>query len=103
VRQRLELDRTHSGITSFHSDFAARHGAPLRIAGGGVRLRFLLDASSLEVFAQGGETVLTDLVFPAAGSRTLTLASDGGTPSVEAITIHALTSLAKRIRSEPPL
>jgi sucrose-6-phosphate hydrolase SacC (GH32 family) len=94
--QRVTLDRTQSGTRSFHRDFPARHTAPLRIADGALRLRFLLDASSLEVFGQEGETVLTELVIPAAGPRVLGLTSDGAAPRVEAIVIHALTSAATR-------
>ena len=94
--QGLQLDRTNSGQTSFHRDFSARHAAPLRIADDAVRIRLLVDASSLEVFAQGGETVLTELLFPSSRPRTLRLLSGGATPRVEAITIHAMTSARAR-------
>ena len=87
---RLTLDRTRSGRTAFHRDFSLRHDAPLRIVDGALRLRLLLDASSLEVFALGGETVLTDLIFPSAGGRSLSIASDGAMPTVKSITIHAM-------------
>jgi Beta-fructosidases (levanase/invertase) len=95
ARNRLVLDRTQSGQTGFHRDFSGRYDAPLRISNGDVRIRFLLDASSIEVLAQGGETSITALIFPAAGSRGLTLASDGATPYVSGITIHALTALTQ--------
>ena len=96
VRNRLTVDRTHSGQTGFHRDFSARHDAPLRIPEGVVALRFLLDASSIEVLAQGGETSVTELIFPTLGPRSLSIASDGATPSVSAITIHALRSPRQR-------
>jgi fructan beta-fructosidase len=96
ARHRLVVDRTASGRAGFHRDFSARHDAPLRIIDDGARIRLLLDASSLEVFAQGGETSLTELIFPAAGSRGLSIASEGDTPNVKAITIHALTSPRQR-------
>ena len=92
ARNKLVLDRTHSGQTGFHRDFAARYDAPLRITNGEVTVRLLLDAASIEVLAQRGETSVTALIFPRPGPRGLTLASDGATPSVSAITIHALTS-----------
>ena len=94
----LTIDRTHSGIKEFHPAFAAssRHAAPLRIAKGILKIRFLLDTSSLEVFAQDGEIVLTDLIFPSAGKRSIGLSSEGGNalsmPTVERITIHKLRS-----------
>jgi len=92
VRNRLVLDRAHSGQGGFHRDFSALHDAPLRVINGNVVLRYLVDASSIEVLAQGGETSVTELIFPTAGPRGLTITSDGETPYVSAITINALTS-----------
>jgi sucrose-6-phosphate hydrolase SacC (GH32 family) len=52
--------------------------------------------SSLEVFAQDGETVLTDRIFPSAGKRSIGLSSSGwdalSMPEVERITIYKLRS-----------
>lgn len=86
----LTVDRARSGKTDFHREFAGRHEAPLRIIDGQVTLRLLVDTSSLELFAQKGETVLTDLIFPAAGARTLSLTTEGDAPAVSGITIHTL-------------
>jgi fructan beta-fructosidase len=94
----LAVDRTYSGLRGFHPAFAAscRHVAPLRIANGHLKIRLLLDTSSLEVFAQDGESVLTDLIFPSAGKRSIGLSSEGGNavsmPKVERITTHNLRS-----------
>jgi fructan beta-fructosidase len=90
AHSRLVLDRTRSGRTDFHAKFAARHEAPLRITDGRVTLRLLLDTSSLEIFAQNGETVMTELIFPTAGPRRLSLTSDGEAPRVRTIHIHAI-------------
>ncbi len=84
------MDRTRSGRTNFHRAFPARHEAPLRVTDGRVTLRLLIDTSSLEVFAQNGETVLTELIFPAAAPRSLSLRNDVEVPRVESIAIHAL-------------
>jgi fructan beta-fructosidase len=88
--RQLVLDRSRAGRTTFHRDFTLRHPAPLRIVGGEVRVRLLLDASSLEVFAQRGETVLTDLVFLSPGPRRLSLAADGAAPRVRSIVVNPL-------------
>ena len=93
ARERLTVDRTRSGRTNFHRAFPARHDAPLRVTDGRVTLRLLLDTSSLEVFAQNGETVLTELIFPTAASRSLSLRNDGEAPRVGSIAIHALKPL----------
>ena len=88
----LAVDRSHSGRSAFNAAFATRHPAPLRIVDDVVRVRFLLDASSLEVLAQDGETSITDLVFPNGRSRLLGLVADGAAPHVMGITINRLRS-----------
>ena len=90
ARSRLILDRTHSGQTAFHRAFPAKHEAPVRLSGGTFTVRLLLDTSSLEVFAQGGETVLTDLIFPGTGPRSVSIHTGGDAPEVGTISIHAL-------------
>ena len=93
ARGRLAVDRTRSGRVGFHPAFAGRHEAPLRLVDGRCRLRILLDASSLEVFAQDGETAITDLVFPTSGSRALSLSAPGtASPRVDGIALHELSS-----------
>jgi fructan beta-fructosidase len=95
---KLAVDRTHSGLRDFHPAFSAsaRHEAPLEIAGGRFAIRILLDTSSLEIFAQDGGTALTDLIFPTAGKRSISLSSEGGNalsmPRVDRITIYELKS-----------
>jgi sucrose-6-phosphate hydrolase SacC (GH32 family) len=91
---RISVDRTQSGQTAFHKGFARRPEAPIRLSDGTCTLRMLLDTSSLEVFAQDGETVLTDLIFPGASPRTLGLTTrqEAG-PRVNNITIQPLKSI----------
>ena len=84
------MDRTRSGQTGFHPAFPARHEAPLRIADGHCTVRLLVDTSSLEVFAQNGETALTELIFPTAGTRRVSITTDGEAPGLSGITIHSL-------------
>jgi fructan beta-fructosidase len=75
---RLSLDRSQSGRLDFHPKFSGLHEAPVRLADGRLRLHLFLDTSSLEVFANGGEAVLTDLIFPAPGRRQLEVFSTPG-------------------------
>jgi sucrose-6-phosphate hydrolase SacC (GH32 family) len=63
-RQELYVDRSRSGQTSFSPNFATRVAAPLRTTSRDLRLEILADRNSLEVFADGGHVVLTNLVFP---------------------------------------
>ncbi|MHA6806232.1 glycoside hydrolase family 32 protein [Salinifilum ghardaiensis] len=63
----LFTDRTASGSAQVHPDFPARHGTPLTLPDGGqLRIRLVLDRSSVEVFADDGRAVLTHLVLPDA-------------------------------------
>jgi len=70
----LALDRSRSGQVAFHPKFPATHTAPAPARGGRLTLHLLIDASSIELFANDGETALTDLILPTPGPRRLQLA-----------------------------
>ncbi len=98
ARGQLSVDRTRSGLVTFHPAFPGRYQAPLRVMDGRCRLRLLLDTSSLELFAQDGETTLTALMFPTSTTRALRLstpatASTAATPiRVDRLVLHELAS-----------
>lgn len=58
------IDRTKSGKTDFQKDFAARHVAPRFTDNGKMNLSLVIDASSVELFADDGLTVMTEIFFP---------------------------------------
>ncbi len=90
----VSVDRTKSGNVGFHKAFAGRHAGPLAPeADGRVRLRVLVDRCSVEVFGNRGETVVTDLVFPAAASDRLELFARGGEARVTACRVYPLKSI----------
>jgi fructan beta-fructosidase len=60
------VDRRRSRATPFHKAYPARHRGPVRWRDGVVTLRVLFDRSIVEVFANDGESVLTDRVYPTA-------------------------------------
>jgi fructan beta-fructosidase len=75
----LYVDRTRSGMTDFHAGFAGIHKVTLAPDDGRIKLRILVDWSSVEVFGNDGAGVITDQVFPDAASDQLELfASNGG-------------------------
>jgi sucrose-6-phosphate hydrolase SacC (GH32 family) len=76
--RQIILDRANSGRTEFHSSFSGAYTAPLRLIDGRITLRAFVDACSLEVFVNDGETVLTSLVFPSQTSRGLELVVERG-------------------------
>jgi fructan beta-fructosidase len=66
----LTFDRSQSGIGDFHPDFAKLIVAPyVPSEKGTVRVRLIIDASSIEVFVNGGRTVMTNQLFPATYSH----------------------------------
>jgi sucrose-6-phosphate hydrolase SacC (GH32 family) len=58
-----------------------------------------VDSSIVEVFAEGGERVLTDLVYPAVGSSGIRVFAEGGTAALEALAVHTMRSTWS---AEPP-
>ena len=91
--KQLVVDRRQSGLTAFHPDFSGRYQAPLDLDGGVYKLRLLLDSSSLETFAQEGKVVLSTLIFPSPGPRSLSMIlGRGGKPYVSGITIYKMKS-----------
>jgi sucrose-6-phosphate hydrolase SacC (GH32 family) len=62
-------------------------------ASGRLKLRILLDHSSVEVFADGGRRVITDQVFPGANSDRVQLFAEGGTARVGSVKIWRMKSI----------
>lgn len=58
------IDRSRSGRTDFEKGFGKRHTAPRLSSDATVSLTLLVDAASVELFADKGLTVMTDIFFP---------------------------------------
>jgi fructan beta-fructosidase len=58
------IDRTKSGKTDFEKGFGKRHTAPRLSTASKISLTLLVDAASVELFADSGLTVMTDIFFP---------------------------------------
>jgi fructan beta-fructosidase len=65
-RKQYFIDRTEAGSSQhqFSSDFAGIHYAPRLAAGNTFDLLLLVDVASVELFADGGKTVMTAIFFP---------------------------------------
>jgi fructan beta-fructosidase len=99
ARHELFVDRTHSGATGFSPQFPARTAAPLPLVRESLTLTILVDGSTLEVFAQGGQVAITNLFYPPAGPLAQEFfASDGrrGRIGVERWDLGS-------VRNSPPL
>ncbi|WP_434994308.1 GH32 C-terminal domain-containing protein [Arthrobacter sp. Ld5] len=89
---RLYVDRRNSGNEGFHPAFASLDQAPVQLSNGRLSVRIYVDKASVEVFAQGGTTTITDQVFPAQGATQIGLFSDGGTARLESLRITPLAN-----------
>lgn len=58
------IDRTRSGNTAFEKGFAGRHAAPRLSDKDSVDLTLIIDNASVELFADNGLTVMTEIFFP---------------------------------------
>lgn len=88
----LSFDRTQSGITDFSEGFPAVTVTPTHEASGRIALRIFVDRSSMEVFGNGGEFVMTNLVFPRTPYTALSVSTEGGNAKVENLRIYSLKS-----------
>jgi fructan beta-fructosidase len=58
------IDRTKSGKIDFNKDFAAKHFAPRFSKSPKMNMTLVIDVSSVELFADDGATVMTEIFFP---------------------------------------
>jgi fructan beta-fructosidase len=89
----LFVDRTKSGDVSFSKDFPGRYSTTLQNTKR-VKLHIFVDRSSVEVFANNGEKIMTDRIYPSTDSMGIELYSTGG-GKVVSLTIWPLASIWK--------
>jgi fructan beta-fructosidase len=58
------VDRSRAGFVGFHPDFSGRDRYKLNEQSETIELEMILDRNLLEVFIQGGEAVISTLLFP---------------------------------------
>jgi len=63
-KKQFYIDRTNAGVSNFNQGFAAVAVAPRLSFAMNMDLSILLDKTSIELFADGGRTVMTALFFP---------------------------------------
>ncbi len=86
----LSFDRRESGIVDFSQDFPAITLTPTFNGGKNLGLRIFVDRSSIEVFANEGKGVMTNLVFPTTPYNKLTITTDGGNAKVRNLKIYSI-------------
>ncbi|MES5817951.1 GH32 C-terminal domain-containing protein [Streptomyces sp. RG80] len=92
VAQELYVDRTRSGAVDFSSTFPGVQSAPLKAVKGKVKLRILVDWSSVEVFGGSGEAVITDQIFPDPASQGVEIFAENGSVKLDQARVWHLDS-----------
>lgn len=85
--QTLSFDRTRSGNVAFSDRFPSVESAPVQPQNGLLRLHLLVDRSVVEIFANDGQRVMTEAVFPTRHEGRIELFSEGGTATFKTLTI----------------
>jgi levanase len=88
----LYVDRTHSGAVDFSSAFPGVQRAPLQARNGKVKLRVLVDWSSVEVFGGSGEAVITDQIFPDPAAQGVRVFAENGSVELDQARVRHLGS-----------
>lgn len=77
-QNRFYIDRSKSGSADFSKEFSGIHYAPRISTARTVKLHVLVDVASVELFADDGTAVITDIFFPGDVLKEMTVFADGG-------------------------
>jgi fructan beta-fructosidase len=89
---RFYIDRTEGGKKDFETGFAGRHYALRSATNNLLTMNLHLDVASVELFADEGATVLTDVFFPNEDFSKITLMTQQGTAYLKEGKIWTLKS-----------
>ncbi|HLU21624.1 MAG TPA: glycoside hydrolase family 32 protein [Bacillaceae bacterium] len=90
--QELFVKRTQSDDDYFSPYFNGRHTVSIEDENI-ITIHILVDKSSIEVFAQNGEFVITDLIFPSGKSKGLEIYVENGEVLINSLEINSLQSV----------
>ncbi|HVY75911.1 MAG TPA: glycoside hydrolase family 32 protein [Puia sp.] len=87
------IDRTKAGRSDFGPHFAARHYAPRIGDGASCAFTLIIDQASVELFADGGLTTMTEIFFPSSPYNKMQFDSTSG---ITGFTMQSLNSIWKK-------
>ena len=87
------LDRSRSGKSEFSPGFSGKHVVARESADAVVRMQLLVDASSIELFADDGQVVMTDVFFPNEDFDQVSLYARSGQVDLKSGSINDLKSI----------
>ncbi|MGZ4159173.1 MAG: GH32 C-terminal domain-containing protein [Neobacillus sp.] len=92
AENQLFVDRSKSGENDFSSLFSTLHEAPLKPDNKRIKMNIFVDDSSIEVFANDGKVVFSDVIFPDPSSRSMNFYTKGGEVRVVSLKVHSLAN-----------
>lgn len=90
AQQSISFDRQKSGEADFSQDFPAITVAPTFGQTKDLRMQIFIDRSSVEVFVNGGRSVMTNLVFPTEPYNALNISAGNGNAKVKELKIYSI-------------
>ncbi|CAF1050785.1 unnamed protein product [Adineta ricciae] len=79
-KNQIELDRTRSGLTDFHSSYPVQFNMNLdreTLITGRLQLQLIIDRCSIELFVNEGKYTMTSLIFPKDSGYQIEITVDG--------------------------
>jgi levanase/fructan beta-fructosidase len=95
VNHRVYVDRSSSGDEKIKKD-QLRQTVDLPAASKRIRLKILFDRSSLEVFVNGGEQVITTYVFAPDGANGMSAFATGGSAAIKSLKVWDLSGVSNK-------
>ncbi len=92
-QNRFYIDRTEAGNNSFSAEFLGKYYAPRVSSDDVIKLHLFFDVSSVELFADDGEVVMTELFFPDTVFDQLKLFAKEGKVTLQSGNIYDLQSI----------
>ncbi|WP_409296770.1 glycoside hydrolase family 32 protein [Peribacillus sp. SCS-26] len=89
-KEEMYMDRRNSGEISFNEFFPSLDRAAIKALHRRIKFHIFIDRSSIEVFANDGEMVMTHLVFPDSLGKNFELFSNGGTATLISLDFYQL-------------
>lgn len=86
----MSFDRRESGVVDFSDKFPAVTSSPTFEKDGKINLRIFVDRSSIELFGNNGQFVMTNIVFPNHPYSTLTIESKNGVSHLDSLKVYSI-------------
>lgn len=89
-RNQFYIDRTESGKVDFEKDFASRSVAPRFVNTSNLDLTLIVDNASVELFADNGLTVMTEIFFPVKNYSAIKIETNDPIENLEFVKLKSI-------------